>query len=58
MEEKDLTFNIPDKKTIPCLTCKHGMINFLAMYCAKYKVKPNNVYYNSEPCENYEPIDK
>ena len=57
IDEENLILRIPDKKTIPCLTCKHGAVNFLAVYCTKYKLKPNSVYYESKECENYEPIE-
>lgn len=53
---EELVLDLPNRETIPCLTCKHGMHNFLALYCLKYDLKPKNVYYNSEECENYEPI--
>jgi len=56
MDEDKVILNIPDPKTIPCLTCKHGMINFLAEYCAKYELKPSKVYFENQECEKYEPI--
>ena len=56
-EDEELVLNLPDKSTIPCLTCKWGMHNFLAEYCVKYHLKPKNVYYESEECPNYEKID-
>lgn len=55
-KEEELLLNIPDAKSIPCLTCKKGMHNFLAMYCLAYKVKPSKVYYENVECEHYEPI--
>lgn len=59
MEDKDkLILNLPDAKTIPCLTCKWGLHNFMAEYCVKYDLKPSSVYYENAECENYEPIKK
>ena len=57
-ENEEIILNIPDPKTIPCLTCKWGLHNFLAEYCVKYKLKPSNVYFESQDCEKYEPIEK
>ena len=56
MIDEELVLNIPDKSTIPCLTCKWGMHNFLAEYCLKYDLKPKSVYYESQECPNYEKI--
>ena len=56
-EEKDeLVLNIPDKNSIPCLTCKWGMHNFLATYCVQYNIKPKAVYYENKECPKYEKI--
>ena len=57
MDEDKVILNLPDPKTIPCLTCKHGLINFLAEYCAKYELKPSKVYFENQECEKYEPIE-
>ena len=54
--EDDLILNIPNRKTIKCLTCKWGLHNFLAEYCVKYELKPRDVYFESADCEKYEPI--
>ena len=54
--DEQVIFNIPDSKSIPCLTCKWGLHNFLAEYCVKYELKPNSVYFESKDCEKYEPI--
>lgn len=56
-EKEQVILNIPDPKTIPCLTCKWGMHNFLAEYCVKYAIKPSKVYFESQDCEKYEPIE-
>ena len=56
MIKEEVLFDLPDKSTIPCLTCKWGMHNFLAEYCVKYQLKPKNVYYKSEECDKYEKI--
>lgn len=56
--KEEIIFKIPDKNNIPCLTCKKGMHNFLAMYCVAYKTKPSDVYYENAKCPNYEPIKK
>ena len=56
-KDNDILLRIPDAKTIPCLTCKWGMHNFLAEYCVKYKIKPDAVYYDNADCEKYEPIE-
>lgn len=56
IEDEDLTLELPNKETIPCLTCKWGLHNFIALYCVKYELKPKNVYYKSEKCDKYEPI--
>lgn len=56
MENDELILNLPNKETIPCLTCKWGMHNFLAEYCVKYQLKPRKVYFESAECENYEKI--
>ena len=58
MIDDELVLNIPNKSTIPCLTCKWGMHSFLAGYCLKYDLKPKEVYYESQPCEKYEKMDK
>ena len=55
--DENILFNIPDAKSIPCLTCKWGMHAFLAEYCLKYKIKPNEVYFENKDCEKYEPIE-
>lgn len=57
-ENEELTFNIPNKSTVPCLTCKWGMHNFLATYCIKYNLKPKEVLYESKPCSKYEKYKK
>ena len=54
--EDGLTLELPDKESIPCLTCKWGLHNFIALYCIKYDLKPKDVYYKSGKCEKYEPI--
>jgi len=53
-ENEELTIQLPDKSTIPCLTCKYGLVNFLATYCSKFDLKPKEVYYESKPCPKYE----
>lgn len=59
MEEKEeLSFQLPNRKTIPCLHCKWGAMNSLASYCVKYDLKPSEVYYESKECPNFEPIKK
>ena len=57
-EREEVILNIPDAKKIPCLMCKKGMHNFLAMYCLAYDVKPSAVYYDNAECPNFEPIEK
>ena len=57
-EDEELTFKIPDKSTIPCLTCKWGMHSFLASYCIKYNLKPKEVLYESKSCPKYEKYKK
>ena len=56
MNDEELNLRLPNSETIPCLTCKWGMMNFLAEFCFKYKLKPKEVYFESKPCEHYEPI--
>lgn len=60
MEDKKVenVFYLPNPEKIPCLTCKHGLHNFLASYCLKYELKPNGVYFDNKPCEKYEPIEE
>lgn len=55
-EKEKLEFDGANPKTIPCLTCKWGLHNFLAEYCVKYELKPKTVYFGSQECEKYEPI--
>ena len=57
-EDDALVFQTPNPERIPCLTCKHGLHNFLASYCLKYELKPNSVYFDNKPCEHYKPIDE
>lgn len=54
--EEEIILNIPDKKKMPCLSCRKGLHNFLAMYCLAYDIKPSDVYYENAECPNYEPI--
>ena len=57
MEEKETPmFVFPDANKIPCLTCKWGLHNFLAEYCAKYDLKPKDVMYENKECPKYEKI--
>lgn len=56
-EQEEIVLNIPDPKTIPCLTCKWGMHNFLANYCVKYNLKSKDVYYENAECPKYEKIE-
>ena len=59
MEEKDEDIlKVPDKKTIPCLNCKKGKFNYLAMYCLAYDKKPDEIYFDNVECPNREPIIK
>lgn len=55
-ETESVVLDLPNMKTIPCLTCKFGAVNFLATFCTEYKLKPKSVYYESKECEKYEPI--
>ncbi|MCR4661698.1 MAG: hypothetical protein K5765_06865 [Clostridia bacterium] len=57
MEEEKVVLNIANKKTIRCLRCKKGMHNFLALYCLAYDKKPDDVYYESADCSEFEPIN-
>lgn len=58
-EEKDeIVVEMPDNKNIPCRTCIFGQHNYLAMYCAKYKHKPADVYYQNGDCPFYTPLTK
>ena len=57
-DNDELIINLPNTDTIPCLTCKWGRHDYLAMYCVKYHLKPKNVYYESEKCEKYEKFDE
>lgn len=54
--DSDILLQLPDAKNIPCLTCKWGMMNFLAEFCFKYELKPKEVLFESKECEKYEPI--
>ena len=46
---------MPNPDTIPCKKCKWGKICFfLDKACTKYASKPDNVYYDSEPCIHFE----
>ena len=56
MDDDELTLNIPDPKTIPCLSCKWGIHNYLASYCAKYHLKPKDVYFENAKCPKYEKL--
>ena len=58
IEDDAPVFQLPNMETIPCLTCKWGLHNFIADYCLKYDLKPSDVYYESKPCDCYEPRDK
>lgn len=58
MEKEEIVLNIPDRKTVPCLTCRKGMHNFLAYYCLAYNLKPKEVLYENQQCPNYEPIEE
>ena len=42
-EQEQLILEIPDANSIPCLFCKWGKHNYLAMYCLKYNKKPSNI---------------
>lgn len=46
----------PDNETLPCKDCKWGkwLVKYWESSCAKYKQKPYDVYYNSQPCPSYE----
>lgn len=54
MEKQDaVIFELPDAKKIKCLTCKFGQNGCTLTYCAKFKVKPNDVYYENADCPEY-----
>lgn len=56
-ETDEVLFRLPDPNTIPCLNCKWGCIDYLAIRCVKYPdCKPYSVYYDSEPCEKFEEL--
>ena len=55
---EELQLKLVDPSKIPCLMCKKGMHNFLAMYCLAYDIKPSEVYYDNAECPNFEPIEK
>ena len=45
---------MPNPNTIPCRRCKWGKICFfLDKSCTQYASKPNNIYYDSEPCPKF-----
>ena len=54
--DDELTFKMPDPKTIPCLSCKWGIHNYLTSYCAKYHLKPKDVYFDNAKCPKYEKL--
>ena len=57
MEDKDeLLFRAPDPKTIPCLKCKWGRLDYMAIHCMKYSLKPKDVYYENADCDNFEKL--
>ena len=56
-EQEQLILEIPDANSIPCLFCKWGKHNYLAMYCLKYNKKPDDVYYKNAKCPNFEKLE-
>lgn len=57
-EQEQLILETPDANSIPCLRCKWGQHNYLAMYCLKYSKKPDDVYYENAKCPHFEEIKK
>lgn len=55
-EKDELILETVDANTVPCLHCKWGFHNFLAMYCVKYNKKPDDVYYHNAECPNFEKL--
>lgn len=58
--EKDerVEFNLPDMKKIKCLMCKYGQNGCLLSYCAKFKLKPHDVYYENADCPEFVHIEE
>ena len=54
MEEKDIAvFNLADSKKIKCMMCKYGQNGCLLSYCAKFKEKPHDVYFENADCPEF-----
>ena len=59
MIEDKTVLNLPDSKTIPCLNCKYGCMDYMSIRCPKYpECKPHEVYYESKDCPEQEKIVK
>lgn len=52
MENREnINFKIADPEKIPCRNCKYGWLNyFMGKNCAKYKEKPDEIYYGNQDC--------
>ena len=54
-QNEEITFEMPDNENIPCKTCIFSTQYYLDYFCAKYKMKPKEVYYKNQKCPNYKP---
>ena len=52
-KNEQILLKLVDAKKIPCLKCKYGQIGCTLTYCAKFKTKPNSVYYDNEDCPEF-----
>ncbi len=60
MEEKNIpNFELPDSNNIVCKKCVYGWFTYyLEKNCAKYKEKPDDVYYRGAQCPKFKETKK
>ena len=53
-EEKTMVVRTCDENTIPCKDCFWGKLGGALKYsCAEFKQKPDEVYFESQPCPKF-----
>lgn len=54
MEKEEVSFRMCDWDNLKCRTCIYSLINGkTSKSCAKYRDKPDEVYYDGEDCPKY-----
>ncbi len=55
VDKSEMFFRIP-KIENTCEKCRFAIIDACRISCAKYRVKPQEIYYEGEDCPKFEPV--